>query len=251
MERLFESENLIAHKVREVVQLLLTDAFVDAKYFWLTNICSFSPDADRNILDSFGTDKQVTLYHTRDIFQRTYQYLCSSDKCPSNLSKAVSPVDVVSDMTLHEPKDGIGLTLERSIKEWESASSENAFISCKERFTGVPDHSEYISELDCGESVVRCAGWRNMLNISFVDRPPLLLFDIAAPYRDKLLSLNDVPQHVFIYDVTYRLGGLTSYVSSRQHYVGYVAIEGGFLFYDGLPATKPVPKKVRHAAYTW
>ena len=35
MERLFESENLIAHKVREVVQLLLTDAFVDAKYFWL------------------------------------------------------------------------------------------------------------------------------------------------------------------------------------------------------------------------
>ena len=33
MERLFESENLIAHKVREVVQLLLTDAFVDAKYF--------------------------------------------------------------------------------------------------------------------------------------------------------------------------------------------------------------------------
>ena len=93
--------------------------------------------------------------HIRDIFQRTCQYLCSSDKCPSNLSKAVSPVDVVSDMTLHEPKNGIGLTLERSIKEWELASSENAFISCKERFTGGPDHSEYISELDCGESVVR------------------------------------------------------------------------------------------------
>ena len=171
MESLFESENLIAHKVQEVVQLLLTDAFVDTKYFWLTNICSFSPDADRNVLDSFGTDKQVTLYHIRDIFQRTYQYLCSSDKCPSNRSKAVSPVDVLSDMTLHKPKDGIGLTLERSIKEWESASSENAFISCKDS----PDHSEYISELDCGESVVRCAGWRNMLNISFVDRPPSII----------------------------------------------------------------------------
>ena len=116
-------------------------------------------------------------------------------------------------MTLHEPKDGIGLTLEMSIKEWESASSKNACISCKERFTGEPDHSEYLSELDCGESVVRCAGWRNMLNISFVDRPPLLLFDIAAPYRDKLLPLSDVPRHVSIYDVTYRLSGLTSYVS--------------------------------------
>ena len=46
-----------------------------------------------------------------------------------------------------------------------------------------------------------------------------------------------------IYDVTYRLGGLTSYVSSRQHYVGYVAIEGGFHFYDGLLSTKPVLKR--------
>ena len=25
--------------------------------------------------------------------------------------------------------------------------------------------------------------------------------------------------------------------------MGYVAIEGGFLFYDGLPATKPVLKR--------
>ena len=71
-----------------------------------------------------------------------------------------------------------------------------------------------------------------MLNISFVDRPPLPLFDIAAPYRDKLLSLSDVPRHVSIYDVMHRLGGLTSYVSSRQHDEGYVAIEDGFLFYD-------------------
>ena len=110
------SENLIAHKVREVVQLLLTGPFVNAL---------FPPMPIETRL--IGNDKQVTLYHIRDIFQRTYPYLCSSDKCPSNRSKAVSPVDVVSDMTLHEPKDGIG-----HIKEWERASSENAFISYKE-----------------------------------------------------------------------------------------------------------------------
>ena len=79
-----------------------------------------------------------------------------------------------------------------------------------------------------------------MLNISFVDRPPLLLVDIAAPYRDKLLSLNDVSRHA--YDVTYRVGGLTS-CFQQATLCGVVAIAGGFLFYDGLPATKPVLKR--------
>ena len=38
----------------------------------------------------------------------------------------------------------------------------------------------------------------------------------------------------------YKLGGITSYVEDRRHYVGYVVKENYFLFYDGLPSAKPV-----------
>ena len=41
----------------------------------------------------------------------------------------------------------------------------------------------------------------------------------------------------------YRLGGLTSFVPFRSHYVGYIAEKGLFLFYDGLAPEYPVLRK--------
>ena len=45
-----------------------------------------------------------------------------------------------------------------------------------------------------------------------------------------------------MYGETYILGGITSSVQSRAHYVGYIPYTGGFLFYDGLPPTNPILK---------
>ena len=58
------------------------------------------------------------------MFKRQHQYVYSSDRCPSKSFETESPEDFVSDMTLPEPKEG--LNLGRSIKEWESGSSEHA-----------------------------------------------------------------------------------------------------------------------------
>ena len=135
--------------VGEVVQLLLKEAFTEAKVYWLPEICSFTPDISKKILDSFRTDKQVTLYFIRRMFKRTYQYLCSSDKCPSKSFNDNPPSDNVTDISLHKTTSSSNSDdsiLESSIKEWELGTSESALISCKERFQHQPEHTEYIRE---------------------------------------------------------------------------------------------------------
>ena len=94
----------------------MTEALSDARYFWLTNVCAFLPDVHRKTLDTFGIDKQVSFYFIRGLFQRRYQYLCSSPQCPSKYVGTDSPFDINSDMTLHEPKDGTGLDLKRTAR---------------------------------------------------------------------------------------------------------------------------------------
>ena len=71
MRKLLESEHIIVKMVREIVQLLLTEAFTDAKLYWLNKICSLSIDMDNKVIDSCGTDKQFTLYHIRYLFRRS------------------------------------------------------------------------------------------------------------------------------------------------------------------------------------
>ena len=64
-------------------------------------------------------------------------------------------------MTLHHdiPDLADKKSVETSIEMWEHGTSRNAAIGCKEAFSSEPDHSEFISEIDNGEEVVRCSGW--------------------------------------------------------------------------------------------
>ena len=122
MRKLFESEHIIVKMVREIVQLLLTEAFTDAKLYWLNKICSLSIDMDNKVIDSFGTDKQFTLYHIRYLFRRRYEFICSACRCPSkSLVYDASVSYNVSEMTLHESSacdTGVfTLSLQNSIRE--------------------------------------------------------------------------------------------------------------------------------------
>ena len=78
-----------------------------------------------------------------------------------------------------------------------------------------------------------------MTNIEFIDSPPFLLFDIASSFWENINSLDALPRQISVYGETYRLGCVTSFVSSREHYVGYIVENEGFLFYDGLPTDNP------------
>ena len=93
-----------------------------------------------------------------------------------------------------------------------------------------PGHGDFISEVDCGEAIIRCSGWRTVTNIEFVGRPPFLLFDISNSYRAMIDSLDNVPLQVSVYGGTYRLGGVTSFVPSRSHYVGDFAEKNRVFF---------------------
>ena len=103
-----------------VLQLLFTNDFDAAKYFWYTLICGILWD-DSDTLDGFGTDKQVVMYHISCVYRRNYDYTYSSDNCPSHMGDSQLSTDAVDDMTLHQSTT-LGKTeniIEKSIKLWE------------------------------------------------------------------------------------------------------------------------------------
>ena len=99
MSNLFESDDPIVGNICNIVQFLLNHDIDIAKYYWLTDICGMVPDMHKRSLSAFGTDKQIFLYPITAIFSRTYNFTCSSDKCPAGSGSA----DNISDMTLHPP----------------------------------------------------------------------------------------------------------------------------------------------------
>ena len=56
----------------------------------------------------------------------------------------------------------------QSIMEWESGTSSKSVISCKAHFQSEPQHSEFISEKYGDHTVIRCSGWRNLLNMTLI-----------------------------------------------------------------------------------
>ena len=90
--------------------------------------------------------------------------------CPTN--------DTVDDMILHIPDLAYKNSLRKSIVKWEHGTSSMAAITCKEKFSSEPDHSEFISEIDNGEQVIRCSGWRQPMKMTFMVPPPFLVFDV-------------------------------------------------------------------------
>ena len=184
--KIFDSDHDLVKKISEVLQLLLTESFFEAKYFWLTSICNLSPTIDSGVLDIYGTDKEISFFHIRHLFRRSYHFQCSSYCCPSNMSDEGSNSDEVSNMTLHVPNTVGDISIEASIREWEEGTSQNALVSCKDRFVGKPSHDEFISELDRGEEIVRCSGWRNFTDSRFVVTPPFLFSNYPPTFLKRL-----------------------------------------------------------------
>ena len=242
MRKPFDSEDSLVQEICNVVQLLLTHDFNAAKFNWFTKVCGVSPYGMVS-LNMFATDKQVIMYKIKNMFCRIYDYLCSSDNCPSDAVNVYPKNDTVDDMILHIPNLAYKNSLRKSIVMWEHGTSSKAVISCKETFSSEPDHSEFISEIDNGEQVIRCSGWRQPMKMTFMVPPPFLVFDISIVFRDQIKTLDVLPLEICVYNEKYRLGGITSYVEDRRHYVGYVVKENYFLFYDGLPSAKPVLRR--------
>ena len=87
-------------------------------------------------------------------------------------------------MTLHLPNTVGDISIETSIREWEEGTSQNALVSCKDRFVGKPSHGEYISELDRGSSKVL---WlEKFAGSKFVVTPPFLFSNYPPNFLKRL-----------------------------------------------------------------
>ena len=179
------------------------------------------------------------MHPIREIFRRIYEFsTCSSDHCP--LSSSSVNHDDICDVTLHSPDIKHCESVKQSILEWELGTSSKAMISCKAQFEETPNHSDYIGEVNNDQTIIRCNGWRTPTDLKYVTKPPFLVFDLAALYARDVTDLSTIPYDICIYGDRYRLGGATSYVSRRTHFVGYIClVKNKFLFYDGLPSSNP------------
>ena len=204
MQRLYDSTDPLVRRISEILQLLLMNNFDVAKYNWLTKVCQLLPNS-MNVLDVFGTDKNMVMEPIKEVFRRGYEFsTCSSEMCPLNTIEVKE--DHVCDMTLHSPDkiENDTQLIKSSIKEWELGSSSKAVISCKGRFDDEPDHGDFFAEDINGKSIIRCSGWRTPLNMKFDTKPPFLIFDISAVFRDDLKNLSCIPYDIFVYDDHYR-----------------------------------------------
>ena len=161
------------------------------------------------------------------------------------MSNEGSNSDEVSNMILHLPNTVGDIIIETSIREWEEGTSQNALVSCKVLFVGRPSHGEFISELDRGEEVVRCSGWRNFTDSKFIVTPPFVVFEFSSQFSEKFKELDGIPKRITVYGESYELGGVTSFLKNRSHYVAYIPMKDEFLLYDGIPLENPVFKKYR------
>ena len=80
--------------------------------------------------------------------------------------------------------------------------------------------------------------------MTFATKPPFLAYDISTVFKEDLKNLSFIPRDVYIYNDHYRLGGITSFIPSRKHYIGYICLnDNQLLMYDGTPSSNPVLKK--------
>ena len=85
MQRLFGSSDILVRKISEILQLLLINDFASVRYIRLTQISALPPNPDKNVINAYGTDKQLPLHPIKEMSRRNYDYsTCSSETCPLN-----------------------------------------------------------------------------------------------------------------------------------------------------------------------
>ena len=105
-------------------------------------------------------------------------------------------------------------------------------IACKSNFSSIPtDHNNYILVNDCNENIITCFGDITIQSMEFVDKPPILVFDIKKDLSSKITSFNQILKEVHIYDQCFDLAGVTLFIKNRRHYIAYILCHNNGLFY--------------------
>ena len=72
--------------------------------------------------------------------------------------------------------------------------------------------------------------------MEFVDKPPILVFDMIEDLSSEITSLYQIAKEFRIYDQCFDLAGVTSFIKNRRHYIAYILCYDNRLFYlyDGV-----------------
>ena len=68
--------------------------------------------------------------------------------------------------------------------------------------------------------------------MEFVDKTPILVFDMNEDLSSEITSLNQIPEEVPIYDQCFDLARVTSFIKNRRHYIAYILCHDNGLFYQ-------------------
>ena len=74
--------NAMLLKIHNIVKMLLSKKFFNAKLSWLLNITYMKPVGC--VLNAESLDCEVILNSIKSMFTCEYRYICSSSTCPSN-----------------------------------------------------------------------------------------------------------------------------------------------------------------------
>ena len=93
------------------------------------------------------------------------------------------------------------------IKKYQSSTCSSEYcplspLSWKGEFDQEPSPDQYISEKDNGRDIIRCAGWRNPVSLTFGTKPPFLLFDLSSLFSSYIVDLSMIPKDIYVYHLS-------------------------------------------------
>ena len=105
---------------------------------------------------------------------------------------------------------------------------------CNAHFAEVPDHEEHEIIVNYGEDEKVCSGEGLVTSITFLELPPLLIFNVDERLAALPKCLDDIPKLINVYKENHKLGGVTVFVNQTRHYVAcvYSKENDSFFFYD-------------------
>ena len=128
------------------MEILLSGCYDDAKYSWLLlNEENYNLNINENSIDSFGTDKSLSYFPLKHIFDRTAESVVhTSQFCPGGEMRLLKGTD------LHFPQNSdFSDVIATAISLWESGGDRKM---CNSFFAEEPrTHDEYL-RMEYGET---------------------------------------------------------------------------------------------------
>ena len=84
-------------------------------------------------------------------------------------------------------------------------------------FAEVPDNEEYQVIVNYGEEEIACSGEGLVTSFTFLELPPLLIFNVDERLAALSKCLDDIPKLINVDNQNYNLGGVTVFVNQRRN----------------------------------